>query len=193
MPENSFVFGCLNNNYKITPDIFSSWMEVLKKTKDSVLWLLIDEVFAKRNIEKEANKLGINSNRIIYASRVPSKTHLERLKCIDLFLDTFPYNAHTTAKEAIRVGVPIITIIGNSFASRVASSILASVGLEELITRNVKEYTKLAINLRNDNIKLEKIKIYLNQPKIMAKIHDCKKFTKDLEEIFIEMIKRFYS
>ena len=193
LPENSFVFGCLNNNYKITPDIFNSWMKILNKTENSVLWLLIDEVFAKRNIEKEANKHGIDSNRIIYASKVPSKMHLERLKCIDLFLDTFPYNAHTTAKEAIRVGVPIITIIGNSFASRVASSILATVGLEELITRNIKEYTKLAINLRNNNSKLEKIKIYLSQPKIIAKIHDCKKFTRDLEGIYIEMIKRVYS
>lgn len=193
LPDNSFVYGCLNNNYKITPDIFKSWMEILKKTKDSVLWLLIDEDVAKKNIEKEANKHGINSNRIFYASRVPAKEHLQRLRFIDLFLDTFPYNAHTTAKEAIRVGVPVITIIGNSFASRVASSILISVGLEKLITRNIKEYTELAIKLRDDKDKFDNIRSYLNKPKIVKKIHDYKKFTKDLEGVYTKMVKQAYS
>ena len=188
LPENSFVFGCLNNNYKITPYIFKSWMEILKNTENSVLWLLINEDLAKKNIEKEAEKLGVSKNRIFYAERLQSKQHLKRFKYIDLFLDTFPYNAHTTAKEAIKMGVPIITMIGNSFASRVASSILTSVGLKQLITRNIEEYTKLAIEMRKDKNKLKNIKNYLKKNEMVKKIHDYEKFTKDLEKTYTKMV-----
>ncbi len=188
LPENSFVFGCLNNNYKITPDIFKSWMEILKNTENSILWLLVNEEIAKKNIEKEAEKYGVNKNRIFYAQRLQSKKHLKRLKHIDLFLDTFPYNAHTTAKEAIRAGVPIVTLIGNSFASRVAGSILTNIGLKKLITRNIEEYTRLAIDIRNDKNKLKNIKNYLNRPEIIKKIHNFRKFTKDLEKIYTRMV-----
>ena len=163
-------------------------MEILKNTENSVLWLLINEDLAKKNIEKEAEKLGVSKNRIFYAERLQSKQHLKRFKYIDLFLDTFPYNAHTTAKEAIKMGVPIITMIGNSFASRVASSILTSVGLKKLITKNIEEYTKLAIEMRKNKNKLKNIKIYLNKNEIVKKIHDYKKFTKDLEKTYTKMV-----
>ena len=103
-------------------------------------------------------------------------------------MDTFPYNAHTTAKEAIKMGVPIITMIGNSFASRVASSILTSVGLKQLITRNIEEYTKLAIEMRKDKNKLKNIKNYLKKNEMVKKIHDYEKFTKDLEKTYTKMV-----
>ncbi len=193
LPENSFVFASLNNNFKFTPIIFEAWMEILKKTENSVLWLLIDDVVAKKNIEKEAAKRGVNISRIFYASRVSYKEHLKRLKFIDLFLDTFPYGAHTTAKEAISMGIPLITIIGKSFASRVASSILSDIGLEKLITKNSKEYINLAVKLRKDHNKLSKIKNFLNKSETINKIHNPQKFTEDLEKIYIKMLKPVYS
>jgi len=193
LPENSFVFASLNNNFKITPIIFDAWMEILKKTENSVLWLLIDDIVAKKNIEKETAKRGVDVNRIIYASRVSYKEHLKRLKFIDLFLDTFPYGAHTTAKEAISMGIPLITIMGKSFASRVASSILSDIGLEKLITKNNKGYINLAIKLREDHNKLSKIKIFLNKLETINKIHNPQKFTEDLEEIYVRILKLVYS
>ena len=193
LPENSFVFASLNNNFKITPIIFEAWMEILKKTENSVLWLLIDDIVAKRNIEKETANRGVSIDRIIYASRVSYNEHLKRLKFIDLFLDTFPYGAHTTAKEAISMGIPLITIIGKSFASRVASSILSDIGLEKLITKNSKEYINLAVKLRKDHNKLSKIKNFLNKSETINKIHNPQKFTEDLEKIYIKMLKPVYS
>ena len=132
-------------------------------------------------------------DRIIFASRVSYKEHLKRLKFIDLFLDTFPYGAHTTAKEAISMGIPLITIMGKSFASRVASSILIDIGLEKLITKNNKEYINLAVKLRKDHNKLSKIENFLNKSETINKIHNPQKFTEDLEKIYIKMLKPVYS
>ena len=193
LPENSFVFASLNNNFKITPIIFETWMEILRKTENSVLWLLIDDIVAKRNIERETANSGVSIDRIIYASRVSYKEHLKRLKFIDLFLDTFPYGAHTTAKEAISMGIPLITIMGRSFASRVASSILNDIGLQKLITKNNEEYINLAVKLRKDKNKLSKIKDFLNKSETIDKIHNSQKFTKDIEKIYIKMLKLAYS
>ena len=193
LPENSFIFASLNNNFKITPIIFDAWMEILKKTKNSVLWLLIDDVIARKNIERETAKRGVNVNRVIYASRVSYEEHLKRFKFIDLFLDTFPYGAHTTAKEAISMGIPVITIMGKSFASRVASSVLSDIGLEKLITKNNEEYINFAIKLREDRNKLSKIKNFLNKSETINKIHNHRKFTEDLEKIYVKTLKPVYS
>ena len=190
LPEDSLVFGSLNNNYKITPHIFNSWMKILKNTKNSVLWLFQSNDSATKNINLEAQKHGIEKNRIFFAKRVSSSNHIQRLKVIDLFLDTFPYNAHTTAKQAIRMGVPVLTIKGRSFASRVASSILNSVNLQELITTNINSYTDLAIEIANNKKKLKRLKDHLSQPKVIKKLNDTKKFTKDFEKIFIQLSKK---
>ncbi len=187
LPENSFVFGSLNNNYKITPYIFNSWMQILKKTHNSVLWLFQSNEAASKNIIQEALKHGISENRIIYAEKVSSSNHIQRLRMIDLFLDTFPYSAHTTAKQAVRMGVPVLTMIGKSFASRVASSILNYVNLKELITNDIDSYTNMAIEIANNKEKLKKLKNNLNRPKIIKKLHDCKKFTQELEKIYIKL------
>ena len=193
LPENSFVFASLNNNFKITPTIFEAWMEILKKTENSVLWLLIDDFIAKKNIQKETANRGVSIDRIIFASRVSYKEHLKRLKFIDLFLDTFPYGAHTTAKEAISMGIPLITIMGKSFASRVASSILSDIGLEKLIMKNNEDYINFAVKLRKDKNKLSRIKEFLNKSEIVNKIHNSQKFTEDLEKIYIRVLKPAYS
>jgi predicted O-linked N-acetylglucosamine transferase (SPINDLY family) len=188
LPEDKFIFGCFNNSYKITPLIFESWMNILKKCESSVLWLLQDKELGRRNLLKEAEIQGVNKERIIFAEKVLVKEHLKRLELIDLFLDTFPYNAHTTASEAIRAGIPILTLKGKSFPSRVASSILTNVGLENLIVSNLKDYETKAIFLAKNYEEIEILKNHLAQEKNLSKLFDSKVFTKDLEKIYKKII-----
>ncbi|MDC0167008.1 tetratricopeptide repeat protein [Candidatus Pelagibacter sp.] len=188
LPQGKFIFACFNNDYKITPSIFKSWMNILKKCESSILWLLQDKKLGRENLWAEAKREGINVERIIFAERLPLTEHLKRLELIDLFLDTFPYNAHTTASEVIRAGVPILTLRGKSFPSRVASSILINVNLENLITSNLKDYEKKAISLAKKNKELEGIKKHLAQEKNLNKLFDSKAFTENLENIYKEII-----
>jgi predicted O-linked N-acetylglucosamine transferase (SPINDLY family) len=188
LPQDKFIFGCFNNSYKITPIIFKSWMNILKNCESSVLWLLQNQKLGSQNLWKEAEKQEVNKERIIFAQRVPVKEHLKRLEFIDLFLDTFPYNAHTTASEAIRAGVPILTLKGKSFPSRVASSILTNVGLENLIVSNLKDYETKAISLAKNYEEIENLKNHLAQKKNLSKLFDSKVFTKDLEKIYKKII-----
>jgi predicted O-linked N-acetylglucosamine transferase (SPINDLY family) len=188
LPKDKFIFGCFNNSYKITPLIFKSWMNILKRCENSILWLLQDNKLAKLNLWEEAKKLGINKDRILFAERLPVKEHLKRVEFIDLFLDTFPYNAHTTASEAIRAGVPILTLKGKSFPSRVASSILTNVGLENLIVSNLEDYETKAISLAENYKEIESLKKHLAQDKNLSKLFDSKAFTKDLEKIYKKII-----
>jgi predicted O-linked N-acetylglucosamine transferase (SPINDLY family) len=188
LPRDKFIFGCFNNGYKITPIIFKSWMNILKRCENSILWLLQDNKLAKLNLWKEAKKFGINKDRILFAERLPVEEHLKRIEFIDLFLDTFPYNAHTTASEAIRAGVPILTLKGKSFPSRVASSILTNVGLENLIASNLEDYETKAISLAKNYKEIESLKKHLAQDKNISKLFDNKAFTKDLEKIYKKII-----
>ena len=188
LPKDKFIFGCFNNSYKITPLIFKSWMNILKDYESSVLWLLQDQKLGKQNLWEEAEKQEVNKERIIFAERLPAKEHLKRIELIDLFLDTFPYNAHTTASEAIRAGVPILTLKGKSFPSRVASSILTNIGLENLIVSNLKDYETKAISLAKNYKEIESLKNHLAQEKNLSKLFDSKVFTKDLEKIYKKII-----
>jgi len=131
----------------------------------------------------------VDKRRIIFAEKTSLDVHLKRMRFIDLFLDTFPYGAHTTASEAIRMGVPVITIMGNSFASRVASSILKNVGLENLITKDIEEYTSAAINFGLNKNKILDIKNHLSNPSNTENLFNSKKFTKELENIFLDLVK----
>ena len=189
LPENCFVFGCLNSNYKINPLIFNCWMKILDKCKNSILWLLKENKKSAENLIKEAKKRGINEERIIFAERTSLEIHLKRFEFIDLFLDTYPYGAHTTASEAVRMGIPVLTMIGKSFASRVASSILINVGLEKLVTKNINEYIKIAVGIALDRNKLVELKAHLANPNNTDNLFNSKKFTKDLENIFLNLIK----
>ena len=164
-------------------------MKILKKNKNSVLWLLNTDDCSK-NLIKEAIKKKINPNRIIFCERASVEIYHSRFKFIDLFLDTYPYSAHTTASIAIRMGVPIITISGRSFASRVAGSILSTVGLNELITKNSKEYIELALKISKDENKFKKLKSHLSNSLNTDKLFNSKKFTKDLEDIFINLTNK---
>ena len=189
IPENKFIFACFNNSYKITPDIFKCWMKILVKNQQSILWLLKSNDQNENNLAEEAKREGVNPNRIFFANRVSVEEHIKRMELIDLFLDTFPYNAHTTAREAIKMNVPVLTIKGKTFASRVASSILKTVGLENLIVENLDDYIDKAIKLSNNKNEIKKIKEHLKKDHNINKLFDSKKYTEDLEKAYESVLR----
>ena len=190
LPDNAFVFCSFNNNYKITPYIFDIWMNILKKVPNSVLWIFKSNETASRNLKRETELRGVDPNRIIFASYLPNDEHLKRISLADLFLDTFPYNAHVTASDAIRMGIPILTLTGNSFASRVGASILSCIGIKELITRNKREYQELGIELALNTNKLYKIKKRLRDSLSKSSLYDSHLFTKNLENIYFNLFNK---
>ena len=190
LPEHAFVYCCFNNIYKITPLTFKVWMSILSSTQGSVLWLLHESDLASENLKKEATICGVEPSRLIFAPKIEHPEHLARQKLADLFLDTLPYNAHTTASDALWVGLPILTCAGNSFQSRVACSLLMSIGAPELITYNYDEYISLAIELAKSPTKLNAIKDLISQNKFTSPLFDSESYTKNLEELFIEMVAR---
>jgi len=191
LPEHGFIFCCFNNNYKILPATFEGWMRILKAVEGSVLWLLQDNAWATENLKKEAEKQGIALDRLVFAERLPLSEHLARHRLADLFLDTFPYNAHTTTSDALWSGLPVLTKMGKSFASRVAASLLNAVGLPELITNTQDEYEELAIGLAKSPQKLLDIKLKLTNNRLTAPLFDTPLFTKNLESAYIKMYERY--
>ena len=191
LPEKSFIFCCFNTHYKITATIFAGWMRILNATSDSVLWLVVDNIIAVENLKKEAVKFGINKERLIFAKKISYEEHLKRIRLADLFLDTLPCNAHTTASDALKMGLPILTCEGNSFASRVASSLLKAVKLPELITSTQEEYESLAIELATNTKKLKNIKDRLINNFATTKLYDISLYTMHLEIAYIKMYKQY--
>ena len=190
LPEDKFIFCNFNSSYKITPKIFNTWAEILKEVNESILWIYSTNNNVKINLKKEAEKKGVDSKRIIFAKKLKVEDHLKRIQLADIFLDTYPYSAHTTASDAIRVGLPIITIKGKSFASRVASSLLNDVNLNQLVCSNIEEYKNLAIKLGKNTNNLKNIKKELSNSLKKTLLFDSKKFTKNLEDIYINLIKK---
>ena len=191
LPEEGFVFCSFNNTYKITPSTFAVWMRILKIVDDSVLWLLVSNDETSKNLTKEAKKLGINKNRLVFANYVPVEEHLNRIKHADLFVDNLPYNAHATTSDALRMGLPVLTCVGKSFASRVAASLINAVGLPELITTTQQEYEALAIDLATYPKKLKAIKDKLTQNLPSAPLYDTPLFTRHLESAYKVMYDRY--
>ena len=189
LPVNAFVFACFNANNKITSVEFDIWMRLLKKFKNSVLWLYKSNDYSEINLKKESENRGVESSRIIFAHMLSNEEHLSRIKCADLFLDTFNFNAHTTASDALWSGVPVITKQGKSFPARVCSSLLTSLGLEELIVQDNEEYEEKAYKIANNRIYLEELKYRLNQSRTTSSLFDTKRFTENLEEIFFKLVK----
>ncbi|MHC5673606.1 TIGR03032 family protein [Nostoc sp.] len=187
LPESGFVFCCFNNNYKIEPQIFDVWMRILAAVPGSVLWLLVRFPAAEDNLKREAQAWGINSDRLIFAQYHPKAEHLARHQLADLFLDTLYYNAHTTASDALWAGLPIITCIGKTFASRVAASLLTAVGLPDLITNNLEQYEQLAIHLAHSPTALPEIKQRLAQNRTTYPLFDTPRFTRNLEQAYFAM------
>ena len=182
LPSKGMVFCSFNNNYKITTSEFEIWMRILNKINNSVLWLLKSNKWVEKNLKTEAKKRKINENRIIFAEKISPEKHLERHKHADLFLDTFNCNAHTTASDALWTGLPVVTKIGNQFAARVASSLLSSVGLTELITKNDHEYESLIINLGQNVAKLDQIKKKLINNSKSYPLFDTELYTYNFEK-----------
>jgi predicted O-linked N-acetylglucosamine transferase (SPINDLY family) len=168
LPEEGFIFCCFNHNYKITPQIFQKWVDLLQAVEGSTLWLMdLNEVAKKNLLAYAANQ--IDPSRIVFAQRVPSiDEHLARYCLADLFLDTFPYNGHTTCSDALSSGLPLVTLQGESFASRVCSSLLADLDLQALSATSHEEYFQLALELAQDREKLASLKAKLRE-QLLAK------------------------
>ncbi|WP_240553784.1 tetratricopeptide repeat protein [Polynucleobacter campilacus] len=184
LPEAGFVFGCFNNNFKITPSIFAIWMQLLTKINGSVLWLFEDNPLAVENLRKHASEHGISPDRLVFAQRMELSEHLARLRFMNLFLDTLPYNAHTTASDALWCGVPVLTCLGKSFAGRVAASLLDSIGVPELITHSLEEYESRALELAADKKLLDSIKDKLILSRLKCPLFDTKAYTLELESVY---------
>jgi hypothetical protein len=191
LPVDKFIFCCFNNNFKITPSTLDSWVRILKSVNDSVMWLLEDTETSLINLKKEAQKRGVDPNRLIFAKRLDLPEHLARHKSADLFLDTLPCNAHTTASDALWVGLPILTCIGKSFASRVTASLLKAIEVPELITYDLKQYEKTAIELALNPEKLQNIKNKLQENKLKTALFDTKRYTENLEKLYKQMYKNY--
>ena len=193
LPDDKVIFCCFNNHYKILPDVFACWMRILNAVEGSVLWLSDTNNFASDNLIKEAKKKGIDKDRIIFAPQLPSRSdHLNRIQLADLFLDTSPFNAHTTASDALRMGLPLLTCIGESFVSRVAASLLKSIKLPELIVNNHDEYEALAIHLGRNTQELKVIKEKLLKNIENEALFNTPLYTRNIENAYIQMYKNYY-
>lgn len=190
LPQSGFVFCCFNDGFKILPDVFDVWMRLLGAVEGSVFWLLENNAAAARNLRAEAAKRGIAPERLVFAKRVPIAAHLARHGAADLFLDTFPYNAHTTASDALWGGLPILTCAGETFASRVAASALTAVGLPELITGSLADYEARALGLARDPAALAALKDRLRQARATAPLFDTLRYTRNIERAFETMWAR---
>ena len=191
LPANGFVFCCFNNSYKITPDVFEVWMRLLKQVDRSVLWLSGSNASAVKSLREEAMRHGIGRERLVFAERmVHLSDHLARHSAADLFLDTFYYNAHTTASDALWAGLPLVTRLGDTFSGRVAASLLNAVGLPELVTRTSEEYEQLVLDLATDADKLFLIKTRLADNRLKYPLFDTALFTKHIESAYQQMWER---
>jgi predicted O-linked N-acetylglucosamine transferase (SPINDLY family) len=191
LPELGFVFCCFNNNYKITPAVLDGWVKILLAVEGSVLWLYEDNPFAVSNLKREVVARGLDAERLIFAGRMDSADHLARYKSADLFLDTTPCNAHTTASDALWAGLPVLTLAGESFAARVAASLNAAVGLSDLTVETQEEYEALAIQLASNPSSLQEIKAQLVENLLTAPLFDTLLFTKNLEAGYEKAFERY--
>lgn len=184
LPERGFVFCCFNQNHKITPEVFAIWMRILSASEGSVLWLWADQPEARANLRRAAEAHGVSPGRLIFAGLLPREHHLKRLGLADLFLDTRPYGAHTTASDALRVGVPVLTCPGRSFASRVAASLLEAIQVPELICHSLDDYERRAIELSRSPEKLIALRTRIDANRATAPLFDPQSFTRHLEQAY---------
>ena len=190
LPETGFVFCSFNNNYKITPAIFDIWMRLLQRVEDSVLWLLEGNSAVPPNLRREAERRGVSSARLVFAPKVPLADHLARHRLADLFLDTQPWNAHTTASDALWAGLPVLTCIGTTFAGRVAASLAYAVGIDELVTRSLSEYETLALQLAREPARLLDLKAKLARNRDTYPLFDTDRTRRAIEAAYVEMYAR---
>jgi predicted O-linked N-acetylglucosamine transferase (SPINDLY family) len=181
------VFCSFNNNYKITPEVFDVWMKLLRSTPGSVLWLLEGNKLAPSNLRTEVHKRGVAPERLVFAPRRPLPDHLARHQLVDLFLDTFPVNAHTTASDALWAGCPVLTLSGETFISRVAGSLLRTIGLPELITTHLDDYRTRAFELTRHPEELASLRKRLQENRLTSPVFDIRRTTKAIESAYESM------
>ena len=184
LPESSFVFCCFNQTYKITPDVYAAWMRLLQRVPHSVLWLVDGGATATRNLTAAALVHGVTAEQLVFAPRRPYSEHLARYRIADLALDTFPYTSHTTLNDALWCGCPTVGLSGDTFAARVAGSILSAAGMRELITRSIAEYEMLALRLATDAAALSEVRAKVAQARDSEAHFDTAQFTRDLENLY---------
>jgi predicted O-linked N-acetylglucosamine transferase (SPINDLY family) len=192
LPEQGFVFACFNNTYKITPDLFAIWMRLLEQAPGSVLWLLRppdsrEGSVAVANLRRHAEALGVSGGRLVFAANVPFAEHVSRLQCADLVLDTLPYNAHTTASDALWAGVPIVTCPGRSFQARVAGSLLQAMSLPALIAASLGYYEAIALKLATDMDALAEMRSKVLHNRTTSALFNTGRFTRNLEAAYEAM------
>lgn len=192
LTDEGFVFCCFNQAYKITPDVFDIWCRLLHNVPGSMLWLLRSDL-AEGNLRNEACSRGIAPDRLVFAEDKPQSEHLGRLALADLVLDTLPYNAHTTASDALWAGVPLVTCSGDTFASRVAGSLLRAIGLPELIAHDLENYYELAFDLATSPERLLGIKSKLAANRLTTPLFDIGMYTQHLENLYVSMWQRYSS
>lgn len=187
LPEDAFVFCCLNGSQKITPGIFQLWMHILAQVPDSVLWLLSSTKDTNERLGQIAQHCGVAPERLIFAEKVPNPQHLARYRLADVFLDTHPYGAHTTAADALWMGVPVVTIPGRSFASKVCAGLVRSAGLPELVCHTTADYAALAIEFGKDRAKVAALRKQLDEGRMTSLLFDTPRLVASLEDLFCGM------
>jgi predicted O-linked N-acetylglucosamine transferase (SPINDLY family) len=190
LPENGIVFCAFNSVFKITPEVFGAWMRILERVPGSVLWLVAGNPTARNHLRDEASRRGIDGGRLVFAESMPLEEHLARLRQADLFLDNHPYNAGATASNALRMGVPVITRIGEAFAARMGASLLQAVGLPELIVTTVEAYEDLAVALATDKARLRELRHRLTDIAATSRLFDTERATRDIERLYTQMYAR---
>lgn len=184
LPGDTFVYCSFNGSYKITPEIFACWMRILKRVPNSVLWLGADNQWARANLMEEAVRQGVDAGRLIFAEKALPAEYLARYRVADLLLDTSPYNAGTTASDALWAGLPVLTFPGRSFASRMAGALLTAVNMGELITHSLREYEEMAVSLAGNAEDYRRIRDRLAQEREHSALFDAPRLVRDLESIF---------
>ena len=191
LPEHGFVYACFNQSYKITEPVFSCWCRILQRVPDSVLWLLVPQPEIQQALSERAAERGIAADRLIFAPFVSTTEHLARLPLADVFLDTFPYGAHTTCSDALWMGLPVLTQLGRSFASRVAASLLRAVGLPDLAVDNAEDYEEIAVRLAEDGQALSDIRDHLWDNRHDLPLFDNTRFSIELGDVLGKMARRW--
>jgi len=191
LPDRGFVFCCFNNTWKIAPPVFDVWMRLLQAVDGSVLWLMRSNIAAEVNLRKQAAARGVDPVRLVFAANLPLEDHLARHRLADLFLDTLPYGAHTTASDALWAGLPLVACRGEAFAGRVAASLLHSVGLPELVTSNLADYEALALRLARDPALLRGFRERLARNRLTSALFDTDGFRRQIEAAYLTMWERF--
>lgn len=193
LPETGFVFCCFNNNYKITPEVMDLWARILAAVPGSVLWLLQSNPTSMENLCREAEHRGIERHRLVFAPKMPNDVHLARHRLADLFLDTWPYNAHTTTSDALWAGVPVLACPGRAFASRVAASLVTAAGLPEMVVDSPQAYVDTAVALAHDPERLSALKAKLLRARTEAPLFDTERFARHIEAAYKTMYERYHA